>query len=56
MTENKEIEMENKFKKPLLNIGTFGAVSEGKTSLVKVLSGTLTTRNSKEKIRNITIL
>ena len=55
MTENKEIEMENKFKKPLLNIGTFGAVSEGKTSLVKVLSGTLTTRNSKEKIRNITI-
>lgn len=47
--------MENKFKKPLLNIGTFGAVSEGKTSLVKVLSGTLTTRNSKEKIRNITI-
>jgi translation initiation factor 2 subunit 3 len=57
MTENKEIEMkmENKFKKPILNIGTFGAVSEGKTSLVKVLSGTLTTRNSKEKIRNITI-
>jgi translation initiation factor 2 subunit 3 len=55
MTEIKEMEMENKFKKPLLNIGTFGAVSEGKTSLVKVLSGILTTRNSKEKIRNITI-
>ena len=47
--------MENKLTKPLLNIATLGAVSEGKTSLIKSLSGTLTTRHSSEKTRNITI-
>ena len=47
--------MENKFTKPLLNIATLGSVSEGKTSLIKSLSGTLTTRHSSEKTRNITI-
>lgn len=47
--------MENKLIKPLLNIATMGAVSEGKTSLIKALSGTLTTRHSSEKTRNITI-
>lgn len=47
--------MEHKLTKPLLNIATMGAVSEGKTSLIKSLSGILTTRHSSEKKRNITI-
>lgn len=47
--------MEYKLTKPLLNIGTLGAVGEGKTSLIKSLSGILTTRHSSEKTRNITI-
>ena len=47
--------MEHKLRKPILNIGTFGAVGEGKTSLIKSLSGILTTRHSSEKTRNITI-
>ena len=47
--------IENKLRKPILNIGTLGAVSEGKTSLIKALSGILTTRHSSEKTRNITI-
>lgn len=47
--------MEHKLTKPLLNIATMGAVGEGKTSLIKSLSGTLTTRHSSEKTRNITI-
>ena len=47
--------MEHKLRKPILNIGTLGAVSEGKTSLIKSLSGILTTRHSSEKTRNITI-
>ena len=34
--------IENKLRKPILNIGTLGAVSEGKTSLIKALSGILT--------------
>lgn len=47
--------MEHKLRKPILNIGTLGAVGEGKTSLIKSLSGILTTRHSSEKTRNITI-
>ena len=40
---------------PILNIGTIGSVSNGKTTLVKALSGTNTIRHSNEKKRNITI-
>ena len=40
---------------PILNIGTIGSVSNGKTTLVKGLSGTNTISHSNEKKRNITI-
>ena len=40
---------------PIINIGTLGSVSEGKSTLVKKLSGITTQCHSREKIRNITI-
>lgn len=40
---------------PIINIGTLGSVSEGKSTLVKKLSGIVTQCHSREKIRNITI-
>ena len=40
---------------PVINIGTLGSVSEGKSTLVKKLSGIVTQCHSREKIRNITI-
>lgn len=42
-------------KKPSINIGTLGHVDHGKTSLVKALTGVLTSRHSQELARNITI-
>ena len=38
-----------------LGIGLHGPPGTGKTSLIKALSGTLTTRHSSEKTKNITI-
>lgn len=40
---------------PILNIGTIGHVSNGKTSLIEALTGIDTRKHSKEKIRGITI-
>jgi translation initiation factor 2 subunit 3 len=40
---------------PIINIGCLGSVSDGKSSLVKCLTGTKTQKHSNEKIRNITI-
>lgn len=40
---------------PIINIGTLGSVSEGKSTLVKKLAGIITQCHSREKIRNITI-
>lgn len=44
--------MENQ---PIINIGCLGSVSDGKSTLVKVLTGIRTQKHSNEKIRNITI-
>lgn len=41
-------------KHPILNIGTLGSVSHGKSTLVSMLTGTKTQRHSDEQIRNIT--
>jgi translation initiation factor 2 subunit 3 len=43
------------FNQPLLNIGTLGNVSDGKSTMVYELTGIKTQKNSNEKIRNITI-
>lgn len=40
---------------PVLNIGTIGHVMDGKSTLVKSVSGVLTQRYASEKVRNITI-
>ena len=40
---------------PIINIGTLGSVSHGKSTLVSMLTGTKTQRHSTEQIRNITI-
>ena len=40
---------------PIINIGCLGSVSDGKSTLVKCLTGTKTQKHSNEKIRNITI-
>lgn len=40
---------------PIFNVGIIGAVSDGKTTLVKKLTGIETQRHSHEKERNITI-
>lgn len=42
-------------KKPTLNVGTIGSVSQGKSTLVKALTGTSTQKFKQEKVRNITI-
>jgi translation initiation factor 2 subunit 3 len=42
-------------RKPEINIGTIGHVDHGKTTLVKAITGVLTSRHSKELARNITI-
>ena len=36
---------------PIINIGTLGSVSEGKSTLVKKLAGIVTQCHSREKIR-----
>ena len=43
------------FTQPIINIGCLGAVSEGKSSLVKETTGIITPTHSKERERNITI-
>ena len=40
---------------PLINIGTLGSVSDGKSTLIAKCTGTHTQRHSNEKHRNITI-
>ncbi len=40
---------------PIINIGCLGSVSDGKSTLIKCLTGTKTQKHSNEKIRNITI-
>jgi len=40
---------------PIINIGCMGSVSDGKSTLVEMLTGIKTQRHSHEKIRNITI-
>jgi len=42
-------------RKPEINVGTIGHVDHGKTTLVRAISGVLTSRHSKELARNITI-
>lgn len=41
--------------KPVINIGTLGCVSDGKSTLVYALTGTKTQKHSSERHRNITI-
>ena len=43
------------FTQPIINIGCVGAVSDGKSTLVKETTGIVTPTHSKEKERNITI-
>lgn len=40
---------------PIINIGCLGSVSDGKSTLIKTLTGIKTQKHSSEKIRNITI-
>jgi len=40
---------------PLINIGTLGSVSDGKSTFIAKCTGTLTQRHASEKHRNITI-
>ena len=40
---------------PILNLGTLGSVSGGKSTLIKSLTGVKTQRFDSEKTRNITI-
>jgi translation initiation factor 2 subunit 3 len=42
-------------KQPVLNVGCLGSVSNGKSTMVKLLTGISTQRFSKEKVRNITM-
>ncbi len=42
-------------EQPIINIGCLGSVSDGKSTLVKQLTGNETQRHSSEKTRNITI-
>ena len=43
------------FTQPIFNIGCIGAVSDGKSTLVKETTGIVTPTHSKERERNITI-
>jgi translation initiation factor 2 subunit 3 len=45
----------NMDNQPILNIGCFGSVSDGKSTLVEKLTGIKTQKHSNEKIKNITI-
>lgn len=47
--------LDSNIQKPSINIGTLGHVDHGKTTLVKALTGVLTSRHSQELARNITI-
>jgi translation initiation factor 2 subunit 3 len=40
---------------PIMNIGCLGSVSDGKSTLVKILTGIETQKDSRERVRNITI-
>ena len=40
---------------PIINIGCLGSVSDGKSTLVEILTGIKTQRHSSEKKRNITV-
>lgn len=40
---------------PIINIGCLGSVSDGKSTLIRTLTGIKTQKHSSEKIRNITI-
>lgn len=42
-------------KQPIINIGVIGHVSDGKSTIVKRLTGTKTQKHSKERERNITM-
>ena len=42
-------------KRPIFNIGTLGSVSEGKSTLVKMCTGIMTQKDSREQVKNITI-
>jgi translation initiation factor 2 gamma subunit (eIF-2gamma) len=42
-------------KRPRFNIGTLGSVSEGKSTLVKMCTGIMTQKDSREQVKNITI-
>jgi translation initiation factor 2 subunit 3 len=47
--------MEDELVQPSINIGLLGSVSNGKSSIVSMLTGTKTQRHSSEKKQNITI-
>jgi translation initiation factor 2 subunit 3 len=47
--------MEILYSQPIINIGILGSVSDGKSTLIKKLTGIETQRHSTEKERNITI-
>ena len=47
--------MSKQLKQPNINLGTFGSVASGKSTMITVLTGTKTQRSSTEKTRNITI-
>ena len=55
MSDDKQNKYNIMNHQPILNIGCLGSVSDGKSTLVKMLTGIETQQDSREKVKNITI-
>ena len=55
MSTNEEIIKEAMVNQPVINIGSIGHVSNGKTTIIKALTGVATQRHSDELVRGISI-
>src|ERR1700730_17705778 len=56
MDEKKEIDIISvQANQPIINIGVIGAIANGKTTLVKEITGIMTQKRSSELEKNITI-
>ena len=55
MSDDKQSKYNIMNHQPILNIGCLGSVSDGKSTLVKMLTGIETQQDSREKVKNITI-
>ena len=55
MTQINQVYQEYMEKQPVINIGMIGHVSDGKSTIIKALTGIATQKHSHEKTKNITI-